>query len=294
MYQILVNVALPLVIFMIMAGVGLSLVPDDFRRVARQPKGFFVGALAQLTVLPLVAIVIIALFNLSGELAIGLFILSLCPGGVTSNVFTYLSKGDVGLSISLTAIVGLVTPFTIPILAIWAIGVYADSGQSFKLPILSTWLKLIILTVVPVLLGMWIRSRWASFAIKSEPYMNAFSLLALAVVTFSIVFSVGFAMIDFALIAGPAAFVLNISTMALGYALGRYLLHNEAQARTICLEVGLQNGTLAILITTTLLQSLEMAIAPSIYSLLMIGSATMFTYQVYKRRTLNEARLQQV
>lgn len=283
MFHILVNIGLPIVIFMIMAGVGLSLTPTDFKRVAQQPKGFFVGSFAQLALLPLVAIVIIALFDLTGELAIGLFILSLCPGGVTSNVYTYLSKGDVGLSISLTAIIGLLTPFTIPVLAAWAVGYYAEGQQQFDLPVLQTWVKLIVLTVIPVLLGMFIRSRREAFAIKSEPYMNAFSLFALAVVTLSIVFSVGFRMIDFAILAGPAALALNLSTMALGYLLGKWLLHNQAQARTICLEVGLQNGTLAILITTTLLQSIEMAIAPTIYSLLMIMTATIFTYRIYKR-----------
>lgn len=283
MFHILVNIGLPIVIFMIMAGVGLSLTPADFKRIAQQPKGFFVGSFAQLALLPLVAIVIIELFDLTGELAIGLFILSLCPGGVTSNVYTYLSKGDVGLSISLTAIIGLLTPFTIPVLAAWAVGYYAEGQQQFDLPVLQTWVKLIVLTVIPVLLGMFIRSRWEAFAIKSEPYMNAFSLFALAVVTLSIVFSVGFRMIDFAILAGPAALALNLSTMALGYLLGKWLLHNQAQARTICLEVGLQNGTLAILITTTLLQSIEMAIAPTIYSLLMIMTATIFTYRIYKR-----------
>lgn len=286
MYQVLVNVGLPIVIFMIMMGVGLSLTPVDFKRVAKQPKGFFVGAFAQLALLPLMAILINSAFGLTGELAIGLFILSLCPGGVTSNVFSYLSKGDVGLSISLTAIVGLLTPFTIPLFAAWAAEYYSNDQKSFHLPVLATWVKLIVLTVVPVLVGMFIRSRWKEFAIKAEPYMNYFSLLALAVVTLSIVFSVGFRMIDFALIAGPAAFALNISTMALGYFLGQWLLHSEAQARTICLEVGLQNGTLAILITTTLLQSIEMAIAPTIYSLLMIFTATLFTYRIYKHENI--------
>lgn len=282
MYDVLIKIGLPIAIILIMAGVGMSLTTADFRRVAQQPKGFLVGAFAQLVLLPLVAIIIIAAFGLSGELAIGLFILSLCPGGATSNLYSYLAKGDVGLSISLTAVIGLITPFTIPLLAAWAISYYSDSQHLLELPIIKTWVQLMVLTVIPVAIGMFIRSRWTPFAIKAEPYISKFSVLTLAAVTLSIVINIGAKVVDYAIASGPATLALNLMTMVLGYALGKWLLHNEAQARTICLEVGLQNGTLAILITTTLLSSAEMAIAPTIYSLLMFATAALFTYVVLK------------
>ena len=120
MFETLTQIGLPLALIFIMTGVGMSLRPQNFHQVATQPKAFFVGALAQLMLLPLLALGVIAVFQLQGELAVGLFILALCPGGTTSNLYSYLSKADVGLSVSLTALVGFVTPFTLPFLAAWA------------------------------------------------------------------------------------------------------------------------------------------------------------------------------
>ena len=283
MLQTLTQVALPIAIILIMTGVGLSLVPADFQRVFKQPKAFFIGAMCQLLILPLMAIAVIALTGLHGELAIGVFILALCPGGATSNLYSYLARGDVGLSVSLTAVIGFITPFTIPLLAVWAIHFYSGESAQFELPIISTWVKLMLVTVVPVLIGMGLRAKWSNFAKKSESYVSGFSVAVLAFVILSICISLGEKLVDFALASGPAVIMLNLITMTLGYLAGRYLLNNEAQARTITLEVGLQNGTLALLITSSLLHSSAMSIAPSIYSLFMFVSATAFTYALLKR-----------
>lgn len=273
----LIKIGLPIALILIMIGVGLGLVADDFRRVFRQPRAFILGFICQMAILPLIAIAIIAATGLHGELAIGLFILALCPGGVTSNLYTMLAKGDVGLSVSLTAVIGFITPFTIPLLGVWAIGHYSDAGTHFELPLVKTWIQLIVITVLPVMAGMAIRAKWPAFAIRMEPFISRFSVIVLVLVIGSIAFSLGSKLIDYTLQAGPAALVLNLSTMALGYIAGRWLLHSEAQARTICLEVGLQNGTLALLITTGLLNNATMSVAPSVYSLMMFITATLFT-----------------
>ena len=283
MFETLVKIGLPIALILIMAGVGLSLTTHDFRRVFKQPKGFLVGAFAQMLLLPLVAVIIIAAFGLSGELAIGLFLLALCPGGSTSNLYSFLARGDVGLSVSLTAVIGFITPFTIPLLGAWAIGYYSDSDKVFELPLVKTWAQLIVITVIPVIVGMAIRAKWQAFALKAEPYISKFSMVVLAAVILSICINLGEKLIDFAIASGPATLTLNLMTMVLGYGLGKWLLHSEAQARTICLEVGLQNGTLTLLITTAILQSAEMSIAPSIYSLIMFISATAFTYFVLNK-----------
>jgi BASS family bile acid:Na+ symporter len=266
-----------------MTGVGLSLVPADFQRVFKQPKAFLFGAFCQMLILPLIAITVIALTGLNGELAIGLFILSLCPGGATSNLYSYLAKADVGLSVSLTAVIGFITPFTIPLLAVWAINFYGSEGEQFNLPIISTWIKLMVVTVIPVLIGMGIRAKWAGFAKRSETYVSWFSMAVLAFVIISICINLGDKLIDFAIATGPAVIILNLCTMSLGYFAGRFLLHQEAQSRTITIEVGMQNGTLALLITTGILQSGAMSIAPSIYSLFMFISASLFTVFVLKK-----------
>ncbi len=283
MFQTLTQVALPIAIILIMTGVGLSLTPADFKRVLKQPKAFFVGAICQMLILPAIAIAVIALTGLEGELAIGLFILSLCPGGATSNLYSYLAKADVGLSVSLTAVIGFITPFTIPLLAVWAINFYGSEGNQFELPIMTTWIKLMVVTVIPVLVGMGIRAKWSDFAKRSERYVSWFSIAVLVFVVISICVNLGEKLIDFAIATGPAVIVLNLTTMALGYFAGRLLLHQEDQSRAITLEVGMQNGTLALLITSAILESGAMSMAPSIYSLFMFISATIFTYVVLQR-----------
>ena len=283
MFQTLTQVALPIAIILIMAGVGLSLVPADFQRVFKQPKAFLLGAICQMLILPIIAIAVIAATGLSGELAIGLFILSLCPGGATSNLYSYLAKADVGLSVSLTAVIGFITPFTIPLLALWALNFYGSEGEQFNLPIISTWIKLIVVTVIPVIIGMGIRAKWTDLAQRSETYVSGFSMAVLAFVIISICINLGDKLIGFAIATGPAVIILNLSTMTLGYLAGRYLLHQEAQSRTITIEVGMQNGTLALLITLGLLENSTMSMAPSIYSLFMFISASLFTLWVLKK-----------
>jgi BASS family bile acid:Na+ symporter len=283
MFQALTQIALPISLILIMTGVGMGLKVADFRRVIAQPKAFFIGAICQMAILPLIAVAIIELTGLTGPLAIGLFILALCPGGTTSNLYTLLARGDVGLSVSLTAVIGFITPFTIPILGAWAIGHYATAEQAIVFPVLKTWVTLIVVTVIPVIVGMLLRAKWESLALRLEPWVSKFSIAVLALVIVVICVNLGEKLIDFALLAGPAALILNLVTMTLGYVAGSLLLHHEDQARTISLEVGLQNGTLALMITTGILQSAEMSVAPSVYSLLMFITATLFTVWVRKR-----------
>jgi BASS family bile acid:Na+ symporter len=288
MFQTITQVALPIAIILIMIGVGLSLVPADFKRVFQQPKAFWVGAVCQMIILPLIAIAVIALTGLEGELAIGLFILSLCPGGATSNVYSYLAKADVGLSVSLTAVIGMITPFTIPLLTVWAINFYGSEGENFELSIISTWFKLMVVTVIPVLIGMGVRAKWSDFAKRSEIYVSRFSIMVLVFVIISVCINLGDKLIGFAIATGPAVIILNLTTMTLGYFAGRFLLHREDQSRTITLEVGMQNGTLALLITSGILQTGGMSVAPTIYSLFMFLSASLFTYLVLRKDNLKK------
>lgn len=277
------EIGLPTAIILIMIGLGLSLAPNDFKRVFKQPKSFILGLICQMLFLPLIAILIISLTGLTGELAIGLFILSLCPGGATSNLFSYLAKADVGLSVSLTAIVGFITPFTIPFLTAWAIHYYGDNQETINFPVLMTWIKLMVITVIPILIGMFIRSKKRSLAIKAQPFINWFSISVLVLVIIAICSKVGSKIIEFTMLAGPAVILLNITTMVFAFYIGKVFLDNHAQSRTITLEVGLQNGTLALLITSTILQSNTMSIPPSIYGLFMFLSAGLFAITMLRK-----------
>lgn len=277
----LISAGLPIALIMVMTGVGLGLTIDDFKRVVQQPKGFFIGAACQLLLLPFIALAIIELFGLTGGIAIGLFIIALCPGGSTSNLYSMLAKADVGLSVSLTAVIGFITPFTIPLLAAWAIERYADGGDTFSLPLAKTFIQLIVVGVIPVIVGMVIRAKWTAFAQKAEPWVNRFSIAVLALVILAIVAKLGNQVVAAATAAGIAALVLNLTTLIIGYTIGKLLL-SEAQARTVGIEVGLQNGTMALLVTSGILQSAEMSMAPIIYSLLMFVTATLFTMLVKK------------
>lgn len=281
--QYLMEVGLPIAIILIMIGLGLSLTPNDFKRVLNQPKSFMLGIICQMLFLPLIAILIIYLTGLTGDLAIGLFVLSLCPGGATSNLFSYLAKADVGLSVSLTAIVGFITPFTIPFLTAWAIHYYGDNQENIDFPVMITWAKLMVITVIPILIGMLIRAKRYSFAIKAQPFINWFSISVLVFVILAICSKMGSKLIEFTLLAGPAVVLLNITTMIFAFYIGKVFLDNHAQSRTITLEVGLQNGTLALLITSTILQSSTMSIPPSIYGLFMFFTAGLFSITMLKK-----------
>jgi BASS family bile acid:Na+ symporter len=282
MFEALTQIGLPIALILIMAGVGMTLRPANFSDVLRQPKAFMVGAVAQMLLLPLAAIAVIGLFGLTGELAVGLFILALCPGGTTSNLYSYLCKADVGLSVSLTALVGLLTPFTLPLLAAWSMDFYLGADTAFRLPLLQTWLTLMIVSVLPVFLGMFIKAKWPQLADRIQPAISRFSVVVLLLLIISIAIDLGDDLWSFLLQAGPAALTLNLLTMFGGYWLGKMLLKSETQAKTICLEVGLQNGTLALLITTGILSNSTMSIAPSVYSLLMFFTASLFTVWVLK------------
>ncbi|MDR7120414.1 bile acid:sodium symporter family protein [Rheinheimera soli] len=291
MFEALTQTGLPIALILIMTGVGMSLRLANFSEVVRQPKAFFVGALAQLLLLPLCALGVIYLFDLQGELAVGLFVLALCPGGTTSNLYSYLCKADLGLSVALTVLVGFITPFSLPLLAVWAIEHFLGENTAFQLPLLKTWLTLMIVSVFPVLLGMWFNFKWPERSQRFQPMISRFSVIVLVLLIISIATDLGADLWLFLQKTGPATLALNVFTMLAGYWLGRFLLQKEKQARTICLEVGLQNGTLALMITTGILQNTAMSIAPSVYSLLMFMTASLFTVWVLRRDKSQQNRI---
>jgi BASS family bile acid:Na+ symporter len=257
----------------------MNLEIKDFKQVAKFPKAFFLGALCQLILLPLLAIGAITIFQLSGALAIGLIIISLCPGGVTSNLFTYLAKGDVGLSVSLTAVIGFITPFTIPILLSWALAWQNVDSASFSLPVVSTIIKLFAISVLPVLIGMFLKSILKEKAKKAEPWVRVISAAVLALVIIALYFKLGAETVNaYAVLTGPACIALDLAGMLLGFGFSYLSKLNVSQRICITMEVGLQNGTIALLLAADILKNDAMTIAPCIYSLWMMIPATLVVF----------------
>ena len=219
--DLLTKVILPVSLFCIMFGMGISLRPLDFKKIVKSPKVVAIGICAQMLLLPLTAFIIAIALKLPPEIAVGLIIIALAPGGATSNMFTYISKGDVSLSITLTAIVSLIAPFSIPILAGLSMNYFMDSNTAFNLPIVKTIVQLLVITVLPVVLGMFVLSRWEILAKKIEPIIKWLSILFLILIIVLIVLKNYADMTSYFSQAGLATLVLNLIALILGYRLSR-------------------------------------------------------------------------
>ena len=275
----LMKVVLPLSLFIIMFGMGLSLVVDDFRRVLKFPKAIAVGIFCQMIVLPLIGFGVVKMIPMAApELAVGIVILALCPGGTTSNLMSYLAKGDVALSITLTAIVSLITPFTIPFLAVLAMEHLMGAGQTIELPIATTVVVLFAITVVPVGFGMGVRKRWETIALKAEKPVRVLSAVFLFAIIAALLKQNSAILADSFAKTGVAALSLNVVSMAIGFLVARFSGLVREQQITVGMEVGIQNGTTALLITGTILANEAMTIGPAIYSLIMFGTGGVFGY----------------
>ena len=267
------SVIIPICLFLIMMGMGLTLVTNDFKRVLRYPKAVGIGLTNQLILLPIIGFALANIMPLRPEYAVGVMLLVLCPGGTTSNLFTYLAKGDVALSVTMTAIASVITVFTIPIVLSFSLIYFMGSGSAFELPVLKTVLTLVLLTIVPISIGMLIKRYAPNVADRSQVYVSRFGVLFL---TFLVLF-LGYVqrdiLIDAFIATGPVSIILNLSTMALGYYSSKWFGLNLAQRTSITLEVGLQNSTLSIFMALTLLSNYDMSMMPAIYTLVMFLTA---------------------
>jgi BASS family bile acid:Na+ symporter len=272
--EVLKQVALPFALFAVLFGMGLSLVPEDFRRVLRHPKAKLVGLTCQLVMLPVVAFALALLFRLPGELAVGLMVLAACPGGATSNVITHLSKGDTALSVTLTAISSMVCVFTIPWIVGWSMEWFMDGSAAVQLPFWKTLGQLTAVTILPIVCGMALRGARPALAQRLERPAAVFALVFLALIIAAAVAREKDLAHQFA-VAGPAAITLNIVTMVLGFAAGWAFGLPKSQRITISIEAGIQNGTLALAISLGLLESARIAMPSVVYSLFMFFTATL-------------------
>jgi BASS family bile acid:Na+ symporter len=280
--SVLTAVLLPLALFIIMLGMGLGLTVDDFKRVVVEPRAMVLGLLAQLVMLPLVGLGLAIAFPLSPELAVGVMVLAACPGGPTSNLISYLVRGNVALSISLTAISSLVTVFTIPLVVNGAMQFFMGTGSDLQLPFGNTVLQIAVITLVPVSLGMVLHRLAPVGAARLEAGVKWLSLGFLGLIIAGLLVQERQNVVDFFVQVGLVTLTLNVVTMALGYAIGLAGRLPIPSRKAIAVEVGIQNGTLAIAVASapTLLNQPTLAIPAAIYSLLMFVTSAVFAVLV--------------
>lgn len=281
--QFLTKVFLPASLFIIMLGMGLSLRPLDFKLVVIKPKAVVLGLIAQMILLPVLAYLIVIGFGMSGALAVGVMILALCPGGTTSNLYTYLARGDIALSVTLTSVVSLIAPFTVPLLIVFFMELLMGQEEYIKLPVLQTIAQLVVITIIPISLGMLIRRYKPELSLKLEKPVKLFSIIVLFVIIAAIVFKNRAHIGDYVAQAGLVTLILNVACMSMGYGIAKLAQLNEAQSKAIGIEVGFQNGTLAILIALTLLENDQMAIAATTYSLIMFMTGGLFAWVLHRK-----------
>jgi bile acid:Na+ symporter, BASS family len=270
----LTDIMLPVSLAVIMLGMGLSLVPADFKRVLLYPKAASVGILNQIIILPLTGFFLLWLFGLSNpELAVGIMILAACPGGPTSNLISHLSRGDTALSITLTAVSSLIAVVTIPLIVNLSLAYFMQQGEYIPLPVFDTIFKLTLITLMPVSAGMIIRVRALEFAEKMNKPVKIISGILLFLIIFAAIMNNKDIFVSSFANVGPVALSLNVLMLLAGYFSARLLRLGTPQNITISVESGIQNGTLGITIASTLLHNDVMAISPAIYSLIMFMTA---------------------
>lgn len=276
------QVAAGIALIVIMFGMGLSLVPNDFKK-ACSTKAISLGLFNQLIILPLVAFVLLMVFSVSPEIAIGLMIVAACPGGATSNLVANLAKADTALSIYLTVFSSIITIITIPFLINFSIDYFSVGTQYvMKLDPIETIKKVFIVIVVPVIIGMSIRHKFPQLSNKMEKPVRVASIVFIAFVIFATVYDQREVMLGYFVNAGVLVLTFNICVMILAYFSATWLLKSDRDVLTIIIESGIQNGALAIVIAVGFLQNPAYATVPIVYSLLMFFTIFVYIYFLKK------------
>jgi len=276
--DVIIAIALPLTLFLIMFGMGTNLAIANFKTLLQTPKSVLTGIISQMILLPVLAYLLLIPFNLPVEIFAGFIILALSPGGTTSNVFSYLANGNLALSISLTAIVSLLTPFSIPLIAGWILASEINSATGIQLPFGLTVVKLSVVTLLPVILGMLLRNYKVEFCNQYERLITRIPLAMLFVVIIGIIHQNWQQMPYFIKQTAAPSLLLASLAITVGYYFARNLNLNKTDSRTIAIETSIQNGGTAILVTGTILQNPSMTIAPVMYGILMLLPISVYLF----------------
>mgnify|MGYP006075511459 CR=1 FL=1 len=274
----------PLALALIMLGLGLSLTVQDFIRVIKVPKDFLVGLICQLILLPIVAFLLIKLLNTPAELAIGVMLIAAAPGGVTSNVLTKFANGDVALSVSLTAIISLISIVSVPFIVFNSINFFEIDNALKDISMTEIALKMFFVVTVPVIIGMIIKHFANNFVNTKALIIQRMSVALFVLVFISIYIEEWDNIVSFIIRAGLIATTLNITMMVIGFYIAKIFASGVAQQKCISLECGLQNGTLAVFVGTQIFDGSSMVflVPAASYALIMIITSIIFIFLIKK------------
>ena len=280
--NVVTDIILPLALAFIMFVLGLGLTGGDFLRILKQPRDFFVGVISQIILLPVVAFILIKIWPIAPELAIGVMIIAAAPGGVTSNLLTSFAKGDVALSISLTAIISLLSVITIPFIVLTSAELIGDSSITQNISLFEISRNMFLIVTVPVILGMLLRKFASGAAIKFEPVAKKISAILFVLVLLGAIAAEKENVISYFAQAGLVTLALNVIMMVVAYYIAQVLASGTSQKKCITIECGLQNGTLAIFVATSIFGGGMYVIPAATYSLIMFATSLIFVYLVRK------------
>lgn len=264
-----VELLLPLALAFIMFSLGLTLVPDDFKRVLTRPKAMLVGLVGQMLVVPAFAFAVARAWGLPPEMAVGLMIVAACPGGVSSGLLTHLARGDTALSISLTAVTSVASVVTVPFVVDLSMQQFMQTGVSVEFPLLKMVRGVFLLTTVPVVLGMSLKAWRPALALRLERPTGRLATVLFILIVLATFFSQRQVLLDNLDSIGPAAMLLNLLTIATGFAMARAAGLRRRDRIAIATECGLHNAGLGIFIAASVMQSPAMTVPSVVYALLM-------------------------
>ena len=273
----------PIALALIMLGLCMSLTINDFVRVIKNPNDFMIGLLCQLIILPIVAYLLLMIINLPIELAVGVMLIAAAPGGVTSNVLTKFCDGDVALSISLTAIISLISIISVPFIIFSSMDLLNFDYDSKNISMTSIALKMFFVVTVPVILGMVIRRLATDFIINNSKLIQKVSVILFIIVFAAIWIEEWDNVLSFITRAGTIALCLNLIMMTIGFYVAKFFTSGLPQQKCISLECGLQNGTLAAFVGTQLFDKIVFIVPAAAYALVMMTTSIIFVLILRKQ-----------
>ena len=274
----------PTCLALIMLGLGMGLTIEDFKNVTKKPRDFLIGIICQMILLPIIAFILIKILNTPSELALGVMIIAAAPGGVTSNVLTKFAHGDVALSVSLTAVVSLISIISVPLIVFTSADLLQISNISKDISMISISLKMVFVVTIPVIVGMLIRKFATNFITSKTLIIQRFSIMLFVIVFAAIWVEEWDRIYSFITRAGTITLTLNIVMMAVGYYVAKFFATGVAQRRCISLESGLQNGTLAVFVSSQIFDDIVYMVPAAAYALSMFVTSIIFVF-IIRRNT---------